>query len=153
SIASSASSTWRASRWQAPPVTTACTSRDVWRASRSASFWVCTSPVTTAIGSSASSAASVRSSSSVFPEPGEETRLSATVPAAARRARTSAAYSSFFAIYRSRTSIVRTAIVELQVVEPQLVAGHRHQHRPRAGEGGHPEQGLQAEGEVLPLHA
>ena len=57
----------------------------VWRARRSASFCVCTSPVTTAMPSSSPNAASVRSSSIVFPDPGDDTRLKAVTPCSARR--------------------------------------------------------------------
>ena len=98
-----ASVIWAASRWHAPPVTTAWTSRLVCRARRSASFWVCTSPVTTAIPSSSPRASRVRSRSRVFPEPGEETRLKVVTPASVRRRRTSAARASRWRESRSPT--------------------------------------------------
>src|SRR3989344_7469355 len=68
-----------ASRWQAEPVV-------IWMAGtplariRAASFSVSRSPTMTAIRNSSLSASIVASSSSVFPDPGEDIRLSASTP-------------------------------------------------------------------------
>src|SRR5512145_2768779 len=153
STASSAVETWSASRWQAPLVTTACTRRSVCRARRSASFWVCTSPVTTARRRVRPRSARVRSSRAVFPAPGEEIRLNAGTPARASRSRTPAASSSLLAMTRSRTSIVRTAIVDLQVADSQHVARPPLDQRRGAREGRHAEQRLEAERQAAQLDA
>src|SRR5512134_130020 len=151
STASSAVETWSASRWQAPLVTTAWTRRSVCRARRSASFWVCTSPVTTARRRVLPRSARVRSSSAVLPAPGDEIRLNAGTPARASRVRTPAASSSLRAMTRSRTSIVRTAIVDLQIADAQHVAGAPLDQRRRAGERRRPQQGLEAERQAAEL--
>src|SRR5512143_1616184 len=152
SIASSAVSICRASRWQAPAVMTAWTSRSVCRARRSASFWVCTSPVITLSTSSWPRSASVRSSRSVLPAPGDETRFSAGTCDASRRSRTCSASSSSLAMIRSRTSIVRTAIVHLQIREAQHRTGPAQDQRTRAPKRRLIQQRLQTELEVPDLY-
>src|SRR6185503_6660254 len=115
-------------------------------------FCVCTSPVTTAIRISAPRSASVRSSSSVFPEPGEETRLKLGTRSARRRARTRAAISSLRAMTRSRTSIVLTRIVhQLQISQVQGIPQFAANPQRRAAEGRLGEERLQAEREILRL--
>jgi len=79
------------------------------------------------------------------------TRLNDGTPEACSRCRTTAASSSFRAITRSRTSIVRTAIIHLQVGHPEVRARQGGEFRPRAGERHVGEQRLQAEPEVLEL--
>src|ERR1035437_6760316 len=101
--------------------------------------------------SSSPRASSVRSSSVVLPDPGEDTRLSAAMPASCSCRRTVAAISSFFAMTRSRTSIVRTAIIHLQVGEPEIRTGTRDDRGDGPGKRRCVEQRLETEPEVLHL--
>src|SRR5512141_1314143 len=99
----------------------------------------------TAMSISSPRAASVFSSSVVLPAPGDETRLIAVTPCAARRERTSPAISLLRAITRSRTSIFRTAIVDLQVCNTQHIAGAAKNHGLGSFERRCREHGLEAE--------
>ncbi len=83
-----------ASRWQPLPVLT-CTARAPVARIRSASFEVCWSPSITASGC-APSAAMVRQSSVVLPEPGDDTRFTASTRRSASARRLRAAMASFF---------------------------------------------------------
>ena len=78
---------------------------------------------------------SVRSSSARLPRAGRRHEVERDHAARRSRSRTTAASSSFRAITRSRTSIVRTAIVYLEVGQPQRVARKPGDHRPRPREG------------------
>src|SRR5664279_413603 len=107
----------------------------------------------TAISSSSPRAARVASRSVVLPAPGDDTRLIAATPWAARVDLTSAAISSLRAITRSRTSIVRTAIVDLQIRHAQHVASAGQDVRLGSGERRSGEHGLEAELEARRLDA
>src|SRR5512141_3429797 len=97
----------------------------------------------TAMSISRPSAARVRSRSVVFPEPGDETRLIAVTPCFPRSERTSPAISLLRVITRSRTSILRTAIVDLQISHAQHIAGAAEDLRLRSLEGRRREHGLE----------
>src|SRR6185503_17401209 len=88
------------------------------------------------------------SSNIVFPDPGEETRLKAVMSCSASRRRTSLASSSFFAITRSRTSIVRIVIIHLVEVDAKVGSGARNQFSTSRTEGGLRQEHVEAEREV-----
>src|SRR6185503_10224531 len=88
------------------------------------------------------------SSNIVFPDPGEETRLKAVTSCSASRRRISPASSSFFAITRSRTSIVRIAIIHLVEVDAKVGSGAGNQFGARGAEGGLCQQRIEAERKV-----
>ena len=84
--ASTAAATIRASRWQTVPVVIWTTGAPLGR-SASASAWVSRSPTTTAQPTRACKRSKVACNSVVFPEPGDDTRLSARMPRARKNPR------------------------------------------------------------------
>ena len=105
--ASSARSIMAASRWQHLPVLI-CSARVPVARMRSASLSVSWSPSITMVGTS-ESALSVAQRSSVFPDPGLETRFSASAPSLAKSARFLAATASLRARMSSSIEMARPA--------------------------------------------
>src|SRR4051794_33646035 len=139
SSATSPRATIPASRWQPAPVFT-CTARAPAARMRSASTVVSWSPSRTTIGRSACRSAIVRSSSVVFPDPGELMRLTMTAPRARRRARLSSARRAFLASTRSSSTTLWLCAapscswtvvsrVPASSSQPQVVHMSGHLHR------------------------